>query len=240
MIRRPPRSTLFPYTTLFRSRITTSGVTTDYSIPTSNAYPIGITAGPDGALWFAEHIGNKIGRITTSGTFNEYPIAASAFPEPIGITNGPDGALWFTELNGNKIGRITASGAVTEFPIPTANSEPTGITTGSDGALWFGEEANKIGQLTIANPITVSGSVSINGQPLPSSPYAHGSVELTDHGGTVRRIAHTDSSSNYSLDVFDMLAGTYGVNFQYSGAYPQLNSNTTNLPDEFLVKSDNC
>src|SRR5260221_13959114 len=38
MIRRPPRSTLFPYTTLFRS-------------------------GPDGALWFTESGANKIGRL---------------------------------------------------------------------------------------------------------------------------------------------------------------------------------
>src|SRR2546426_9326148 len=33
MIRRPPRSTLFPYTTLFRS-----GFTDDYDLPNENAY----------------------------------------------------------------------------------------------------------------------------------------------------------------------------------------------------------
>ncbi len=36
--------------------------------PTSDSQPLGITAGPDGALWFTEVRGNKIGRITTSGT----------------------------------------------------------------------------------------------------------------------------------------------------------------------------
>src|SRR3712207_7340074 len=36
MIRRPPRSTLFPYTTLFRSLIREKGVTEDYHPPSSN------------------------------------------------------------------------------------------------------------------------------------------------------------------------------------------------------------
>jgi virginiamycin B lyase len=40
-------------------RITTAGVVTEYPIPTASSAPIGITAGPDGALWFAEFIGNK-------------------------------------------------------------------------------------------------------------------------------------------------------------------------------------
>ena len=35
--------------------------------PHGNSGPAGITAGPDGALWFAEVVGNKIGRITTDG-----------------------------------------------------------------------------------------------------------------------------------------------------------------------------
>jgi hypothetical protein len=31
----------------------------------SGGYPEGIATGPDGALWFTESIGNRIGRITT-------------------------------------------------------------------------------------------------------------------------------------------------------------------------------
>jgi streptogramin lyase len=44
-------------------RITTAGVITEFPIPTLNSAPNGITTGPDGALWFAEGIGNKIGCI---------------------------------------------------------------------------------------------------------------------------------------------------------------------------------
>jgi len=75
----------------------------EYPVPTANSKPEDITAGPDGALWFTEDYGNKIGRITTAGVITEYPVpTANSYPE--GIAAGPDGALWFTEYYGNRIG----------------------------------------------------------------------------------------------------------------------------------------
>jgi virginiamycin B lyase len=59
----------------------------------------------DGNLWFTERTGNKIGQVTPTGVFTEFPIPTAA-TEPIGIVTGPDGNLWFTETSGNKIGRI--------------------------------------------------------------------------------------------------------------------------------------
>ena len=41
-----------------------SGTITEFTIPTTSSIPEGITAGPDGNLWFTENGGNKIGRIT--------------------------------------------------------------------------------------------------------------------------------------------------------------------------------
>jgi streptogramin lyase len=75
----------------------------EFPIPTLNSNPDGITAGPDGALWFTETDGNKIGRITTSGVITEFPIPTSD-SQPSSITVGPDGALWFTEFGANQIG----------------------------------------------------------------------------------------------------------------------------------------
>ncbi len=37
---------------------------TEFPIPTANSGATGIAAWPDGALWFTEYSGNKIGRIT--------------------------------------------------------------------------------------------------------------------------------------------------------------------------------
>src|SRR5437867_1070567 len=46
----------------------------EFTIPTSNSNPIGITAGRDGNLWFTENNGSQIGRITTAGTVTGYPV----------------------------------------------------------------------------------------------------------------------------------------------------------------------
>jgi virginiamycin B lyase len=86
---------------------------TEYATPTQNSDPQGITAGPDGNLWFTEYNVNKIGKTTPAGTITEYPIPTAA-SGPLIITAGPDGNLWFTEANVNKIGKITPTGTITE------------------------------------------------------------------------------------------------------------------------------
>ena len=118
---------------------------TTFAIPTAQSKPWEITAGPDGNLRFTEYFGNKIGRITPSGSITEFPLPiANSGPQE--ITAGPDGNLWFTEEFGIKIGRITPSGTITEF---AANSGLWGITTGPDRNLWFAEfDGNNIGRIS--------------------------------------------------------------------------------------------
>ena len=131
-----------------------AGNITEFPVPTAYRDLGGITAGPDGNLWFTESTGNKIGRISPSGAITEFPLpTANSGPE--GITAGPDGNLWFTESTGNKIGHISPSGAITEFPLPTANSGPEGITAGPDGNLWFTEYiGNNIGRISPSGTVT--------------------------------------------------------------------------------------
>ena len=144
-------------------RITTAGVITEYPLPTAQSLPIGeaspsgITAGPDGALWFTEFYGNNIGRITMAGVITEYPVP-TAFAGPFGITAGPDGALWFTEDSGGKIARITTAGAITEYVVPLppyGTLNLSAITAGPDGALWFTDDGGvgDIGRITTAGVI---------------------------------------------------------------------------------------
>jgi virginiamycin B lyase len=45
------------------AQVTTDGDIFEYPIPTPGSQPIGITHGPDGAVWFAELASNKIGRL---------------------------------------------------------------------------------------------------------------------------------------------------------------------------------
>jgi streptogramin lyase len=124
---------------------------TEYPIPTADSGPRGITAGPDGNLWFTEAVGNKIGRITTDGMITEFS-GTPALDQPFSITAGPDGNLWFTDVDANKIGRITTDGMITEFSLPRFDSFPQRITAGPDGNLWFTEGGlpggNKIGRIT--------------------------------------------------------------------------------------------
>ncbi len=137
-------------------RSTTAGVMTSYTGDGIDM-PWGITAGPDGALWFTNTAnGNSsIGRITTGGVVSDY--TGTGIEDPLSITTGPDGALWFTNELSNSVGRITTTGVVSNY---TGNgvASPVGITVGADGALWFTNQ-NDGGPGSIGR-ITTSGMVS--------------------------------------------------------------------------------
>lgn len=52
----------------------TSGNFTQYRIQTLDAFPYQIVQDGNGNMWFTELFGNKIGKITTNGTLEEYPL----------------------------------------------------------------------------------------------------------------------------------------------------------------------
>jgi streptogramin lyase len=94
----------------------TAQIITQFDLPTADSFPVGIAAGSDGALWFTQADGNRIGRIDTSGNITQFALP-SATSFPYGIAAGPDGALWFAQAGGNRIGRITIGAPAT--PVPT-------------------------------------------------------------------------------------------------------------------------
>src|SRR5262249_36748809 len=125
----------------------TPPLTTELPIPTASSGTFQLTFGPDNNFWFCESVRDKIGRVTPTGTFNEFPLPSGS--TPYAITGGPDNNLWFTEQGSNSIGKITPTGTITHFPIPTLLSRPFGITSGPDGNLWFTEaNTSKIGRVT--------------------------------------------------------------------------------------------
>ena len=168
---------------------------TEFSVPTASGYPFGIAVGPDGALWFAELSGTKIGRITTAGVITEYPLPVSSFPN--GIAAGPDGALWFTEGSRVKIGRITTTGVVTEYSVPTSSSAPYEIVSGPDGALWFTEtSARKIGRITTAGVVT---EYPVPGVPWEIAGGPDGALWFTEVDGKIGRITTTGIITEYPI-----------------------------------------
>ena len=122
------------------------GTVKTFNDPFGDPAPAGITAGPDGALWFTDPGNDVIGRITTDGTYTLQTSAGVEISD--GIVTGPDGNLWFTVAQSNAfIGRITPAGAVKLFQDPGGNF-PHGITAGPDGALWFAESNGTVGRMT--------------------------------------------------------------------------------------------
>jgi virginiamycin B lyase len=191
--RLPSRSR--PHVEVLEDRCVPSGGILEFLIPTAGSGPVGITSGPDGALWFTENATNQIGRVTTTGVVsNEFAIPTSG-SDPDGIVAGPDGTLWFTEFFGNKIGRITTAGVVTnEFPILTPNANPKGITVGSDNNLWFVEEqGNKVGQITTAGVITEF-SLAAGSNPVAIVSGPDHNLWVTESG--TGKIAVLDTSGN--------------------------------------------
>ncbi|HEY9084560.1 MAG TPA: hypothetical protein VIN40_01260 [Candidatus Tyrphobacter sp.] len=89
-------------------KMTTSGTVTLYSPPTANSNPYGITAAPNGDLYFTEENVGKIGKVRPAdGKIVESAVLPSgASADPAAITSGPDGNIWFTEVLANKIGKI--------------------------------------------------------------------------------------------------------------------------------------
>jgi virginiamycin B lyase len=121
----------------------------EFPVP-NGGNPGGITAGPDGALWFTQETSGEIGRITTTGVVtNEFAVTSpttgvAALDQ---IVAGPDGRLWFTMPRDHAIGAITTAGGFTPYALPTT-VQPEGITVGPDGNLWFTDFFNQVGRIT--------------------------------------------------------------------------------------------
>jgi streptogramin lyase len=172
------------------------------------ANPYGITAGPDGALWFVENGANEIGRITPAGELTEFTIT-TAYSAAQMITAGPDGNLWFTEFgssgdhNSGKIGRITPDGDITEFPV---YGNPWGIAAGPDGNLWyttfFGAQIGRItpeGVITtfpVPTTTTLAITAGPDGNLWFTEPYVAQVGKITPDGDVTEFAEGISSSSN--------------------------------------------
>ena len=170
-------------------RVETDGSSKRYPLE-PGAFPIDITAGPDGALWFTEGRGDAIGRLALDGDIDRYPLPTTgAFAGD--ITTGPDGALYFSEALGNKVGRITTAGDITEFAVPGENALPGPIVAGPDGALYVGERNdNVISRMTTSGEFTDEFALPReNADPLAMIAGPDGALWISEHSsGVVSRM----------------------------------------------------
>jgi hypothetical protein len=212
-------------------RVTTAGSFSLFPVPTPGSAPVGITAGPDGALWFADPGTNTIGRVTTAGSFSRFVIRTPS-SGPSAISVGPDGALWFTEVDASKVGRITTGGTISDFRVPTPPSGPGGIAAGADGALWFTAGLNRIGRITVDQPLedSVDGTIHTESPDCPEihcveAPRYVFRVSAAAAGGDVRGSVRYLTGERAGLDIARgsvsclLVSGnqaTVGVNFAAS------------------------
>lgn len=162
-------------------RSSTNGVVDEFFAGMSAGTQLGdITAGPDGALWFTEVDGRRIGRITTAGIISERPATATGTPDD--IIAGPDGNLWFTvhAANGSWLARMTPSGDVREFKAGvTTGSDFRDIATGPDGTIWLSvANGRRIVRVTLDPPSAITGAAV---DVAPSAARLTGSVDPRDY-----------------------------------------------------------
>lgn len=112
---------------------------TSYVVPTPEGSPLGMFVASDGGAWFAEFLGNKIGRLNAStGEIVEYPLPLSLIGPAVIRVETENRYLWFTAFLGNGIGRIDIrTGQVTAFTNPSPASFPSEDTLDSQGNIWF-------------------------------------------------------------------------------------------------------
>lgn len=135
--------------------LVTDGRVHAFELPEPGSGPVTVTVAPDGALWFTEGPGNRIGRVDPDGSNYRSHALPHAGSAPRIIAQGADGHMWFSEHEGNRIGRISPDGRIREFDLPTPASQPRAIALGADGNMWFGQfAANRVGRITPEGVIT--------------------------------------------------------------------------------------
>ena len=131
------------------------GCVTYYPLPSSSAQPNGITAGPDGNVWFTEGTvsGNgKVGRIEpSSGAITEFS-AGLPTSDYYGIISGPNDSLWFAGYDCGCLGSITTSGTISTVAIDAFKwggrlYSPSLVGVAQNGSsVWFTNSAtNSVG-----------------------------------------------------------------------------------------------
>jgi virginiamycin B lyase len=180
-------------------RITTSGAITESSAMDGNSDPHGITAGPNGDIWFTEGTDDEIGRIAAPASLvvsNQYSVPGVG-NNPRDITLGSDGNLWFTErTSAGGIGRVTPAGIVTEFGTMTVGL-PTGIAAGADGNLWFAASGTTgaIGKITTSGTITqFTSGLTPSSAPLGIVAGADGNLYFTENANAGNRLGQITTS----------------------------------------------
>jgi virginiamycin B lyase len=145
-------------------RMSTGGSVVEYNLA-NGAQPSDIVVGPDGALWFTDFKDpGRIGRVTTAGVVDVWPITPATNSHPLGLTVGPDGALWFAETSNPKLGRLTTGPGTQSLPVTDATDSTATlrglVTPAAQATTYYFEYGTTAayGGVTAAAPAGQGGS----------------------------------------------------------------------------------
>jgi streptogramin lyase len=173
--------------------------------------PYDIVTGPDGNLWFTELGGNRIGRMTPTGTVTEFSVVTGFGVR--GIVGASDGNLWFVTDDGT-ISRITPAGAQAGFDAGDTMfgaADPYMVAEGSDGNMWFTNwDYSRISKRTPLGAVT-SYAAGINGRPYDIVAGPDGNLWFTEPNANASRIGRITPAGSVTL--FQLALGTrpYGI-----------------------------
>lgn len=134
--------------------IPSSGVITEFSIPTQDSIPIQLAVDQQGTVWFTESKGGRLGKLNPiTGTMSEFMPSNWGLLGPTGVVIGPDGGVWITEHGGNRITRFEPSNqSFTSYPLLDNHAFPFGLAFYQENRIWFVEHiGNAIGTLNLVS-----------------------------------------------------------------------------------------
>ena len=169
------------------ARLTSSGVITEFLLPTTAANPGSIISGPDGNLWFVETDANQIGMLvpstvppsnlltlsTSSLTFNSYALGPNPPPQTLTIS-APIATAFTATASVSSAGfsqydgwlRITPSGSLTTDQVITVSVNQT---NGLYDVAYTGNISLTVGNVTQTVHVTlnvtkppVGGNISVS------------------------------------------------------------------------------
>jgi virginiamycin B lyase len=109
------------------------------------SYPMEVVTGPDGAIWFSELYGHRIGRIQPDNGLKMEFATPNNDTGPVGISFDLNHTLWiamasFNQSVPNALATLDpANGTFHYYRMPVQIAQPTGIAVDDSGKVWIAE-----------------------------------------------------------------------------------------------------